>query len=63
MYSMSGFIPCDAGALGLLDLVLASEAAAFIAVDVKLPWRSAFLDWILQLRKIRQRRSTLITCD
>ena len=43
---------CDAGWLGLVDLVLASEATAFVAVDAGV-WRSAFLEWILQLRHAR----------
>ena len=54
---------CDAGSLGLLDLVLASEADRFVAVDVKLPWRSAFLDWIVRLRGAEGKPSTLIACD
>ena len=54
---------CDAGALGLVDLVLASEAASFVAVDVRRPWPSAFLEWIVHLRAARGRNSTLIRCD
>ena len=55
-------LACDAGWLGLLDLVLASEAASFIALDVRTPWRSAFLEWILQIRSGAGRKSELITC-
>eukprot|EP00966_Prymnesium_polylepis_P167007 3860462-Prymnesium_polylepis.1 len=54
---------CDAGTLGLLDLVLASDAASFVAVDVRLPWRSAFLEWIAQRRRQQGRRTELLTCD
>ena len=62
---VSGLRPnqCDAGALGLVDLLLASEAASFIAVDVRLPWRSAFLEWIVQSRRLAGHQSTLIRCD
>ena len=54
---------CDAGALGLLDLLLAAEARSFVAVDVRTPWPSAFLDWIVQLRRRAGRKSTLLRCD
>lgn len=54
---------CDAGFLGLVDLVLATEADAFVAVDVKQPWRSAFLEWIVQSRRLRGRsRTELVSC-
>lgn len=54
---------CDAGAIGLLDLVLASQATSFVAVAVSLPWRSAFLEWIVQIRRLNHRESVLIQCD
>ena len=53
---------CDAGALGLTDLVIASEAATFAAVDARSPWPSAFLEWIVLERKMAGRPSTLLTC-
>ena len=53
---------CDAGALGLLDLVLASDAKDFAAVDVRTPWPSAFLDWIVQNRRRKGLKSTLLRC-
>ena len=52
----------DAGALGLTDLVIASEAATFAAVDARSPWPSAFLEWIVLERKMAGRPSTLLTC-
>ena len=56
-------LACDAGYLGLVDLVLGSEADAFVAVDVKQPWRSAFLEWIVQARRLRGKtRTELISC-
>ncbi len=53
---------CDPGWLGLVDLVLASEASNFSAVDVREPWPSAFLEWIVQLRALKGRESHLIRC-
>ena len=59
----SALLACDAGYLGLVDLVLASEAAAFVAVETKQPWRSAFLEWIVQLRRLGGKaRTELINC-
>ena len=108
-------LACDAGYLGLVDLVLAAEAAAFVAVDVSRPrryapsmgphpasqpasnsppnsppisasvtcrvlvlavapwhcpraqvhspWRSAYLEWIVQLRRLAGKtRTELIQC-
>ena len=55
-------LACDAGWLGLVDLVLASEATHFVAVEVKTPWRSAFLEWIVMLRRQQGRGSDLISC-
>ena len=45
---------CDAGWLGLVDLVLAAEAASLVAIDAGV-WKSAYLEWILQLRAQRAR--------
>ena len=53
---------CDAGALGLLDLLLAADAARFVAIDVRTPWPSAYLEWIVQLRRQAGRESTLLRC-
>jgi hypothetical protein len=53
---------CDAGFLALVDLVLTSEASRFVAVDVKTPWRSAFVEWIVQRRSSVGRKSDLISC-
>ena len=53
---------CDAGVLGVLDLVLSSDAKDFVAVDVRTPWPSAFLDWIIQNRRRAGRKSTLLRC-
>lgn len=54
---------CDAGVLGLIDLVLSTEATAFVAVAVSQPWRSAFLEWIVQARRLAGRTQTeLISC-
>jgi hypothetical protein len=55
-------LACDAGFLGLVDWVLATEARAFAAVEVRQPWRSAFLEWIVQARRLRGAGSELITC-
>lgn len=53
---------CDPGSLGLVDLILASEAATLTAVDVRRPWPSAFLDWIIRLRRRSRKPTTLIRC-
>jgi hypothetical protein len=53
---------CDPGWLGLVDLVLASNAAHFAAIDVRSPWPSAFVEWIVQRRAIAGRNSTLVKC-
>ena len=45
------------------NLLLAAEARSFVAVDVRTPWPSAFLDWIVQLRRRAGRKSTLLRCD
>ena len=57
-------LACDAGYLGLVDLVLATDASAFVAVDVKQPWKSAFLEWIVQARRLagRAAKTELISC-
>ena len=55
-------LACDAGWLGLVDLVLASEAATFVALDARSPWRSAFLEWIVQNRNAAGKKSELMTC-
>jgi uncharacterized membrane protein YgcG len=52
---------CDAGWLGLVDLVLATDAVSFVALDSGV-WRSAFLEWIVQLRTRAGVRSELIKC-
>ncbi|EOD28332.1 hypothetical protein EMIHUDRAFT_204145 [Emiliania huxleyi CCMP1516] len=61
----------DAGALGMVDLVLASEARALTAVDVRRPWPSAFLEWIVRRRRRRPKsrivsmaasRTSLVRC-
>lgn len=53
---------CDAGWLGLVDWTLATEATWFAAIDVRTPWRSAFLEWIVMARKAKGRASELIAC-
>lgn len=53
---------CDPGWLGLVDVVLASEASSFVAVEVREPWPSAFLEWIVQLRTLARRPTKLIRC-
>ena len=45
--------PSGVPAFSLVDLVLASQAAAFVAVDVRAPFRSAFVEWIVQARHLR----------
>ena len=57
-------LACDAGYRGLVDLVLATEAAGFVAVDVHTPFRSAFVEWIVQARRLRGKaaQTELITC-
>lgn len=52
---------CDAGWLGLVDLVLATDAVSFVALDSGV-WRSAFLEWIVQRRTRAGVRSELIKC-
>lgn len=53
---------CDAGFLGLVDLLLATEASSFVAVETRTPWRSAFLEWIVQARQAAGKSSELISC-
>jgi hypothetical protein len=56
-------LSCDAGWLGLVDLTLAAGASSFVAVDVRTPWPSAFLEWIVMLRKAEGGKpSELISC-
>ena len=55
-------LACDAGYLGLVDLALASEARGFVAMEVRHPWRSAFLEWIVQTRRLAGKTSQLINC-
>lgn len=40
----------------------ASDAASFVAIDVRTPWPSAYLEWIVQLRKQAGLESTLLRC-
>jgi len=53
---------CDAGVLGLVDIVLATEASEFVAVDARKPWPSAFVDWIVRRRRAAAKRSSLLRC-
>ena len=62
VWSESATRACDAGWLGLLDLVLASEAASFAAIEVRKPFPSAYLEWIVQLRAARHKSSELLRC-
>lgn len=54
---------CDAGALGLVDLLLTSEAASLTAADVRRPWPSAFLDWIVRVRRRDGKPTRLVRCS
>lgn len=53
---------CDAGVLGIADLILASQADGLVALMVRRPWQSAYLEWILQRRREAERPSTLVAC-
>ena len=38
------------------------QAASFFAVDVRTPWRSAFVEWIVHNRAASGKTSELLTC-
>eukprot|EP00962_Isochrysis_galbana_P013760 scaffold3920_cov134-Isochrysis_galbana.AAC.1 len=54
---------CDPGALGLIDLLLTSQAATLTAADVRRPWPSAFLEWIVRIRRRHGKPTNLISCS
>jgi hypothetical protein len=54
---------CDPGSLGLIDLLLTSQAATLTAADVRRPWPSAFLEWIVRIRRRDGKPTKLIRCS